>query len=295
MKLESLYMFSVLAASDSVSQAAERLFISQQALSKILNQLEQDIGQPLIYRHSRSRQRLTPAGELLLRECRTLLQAVHQLETELQPVPILTPAVQLGAVLVLDAELDRLLVRTEAPMIQHQAFFEAAAELEQALLNQELDLGLLCHPPASQHLAAIRVKRSPYVILGNPAVFSGTWESLPYIRVQDCFGDESPLHVWPEQHWPRRVIAEADMNMAMALCARGVACLHFPDCFYPFRQPGAERSGTQSVTVLAEPPFAADYQRYLVWSEPQLTAAARQARDLILQAMGVSDGVERAG
>lgn len=281
-------MFSVLAVSDSVSQAAERLFVSQQALSKTLAQLEQEIGQPLIYRHAHSRQRLTPAGELLLRESRKLLQAARELETGLQLTPMISPAVQLGSVLVLDEELSAVLARTEAPLIQHQAFFEAAAELEQALLNQALDLGLLCHPPASPQLTAVRIKRSPYVILGNPAVFSGSWEPLPYIRVKDCFGDQSPLHVWPEQHWPRRVIAEADMNMAMALCARGVGCLHFPDCFYPFRLPGARLSATQSVTAIATPPFAADYQRYLVWSDA-LTAAARQARNLILQAMGISE------
>src|SRR5690606_27136091 len=144
----------------------------------------------------------------------------RELETGLQLTPMISPAVQLGSVLVLDEELSGVLSRTEAPLIQHQAFFEAAAELEQALLNQALDLGLLCHPPASPQLTAVRIKRSPYVILGNPAVFSGSWEPLPYIRVKDCFGDQSPLHVWPEQHWPRRVIAEADMNMAMALCAR---------------------------------------------------------------------------
>jgi DNA-binding transcriptional LysR family regulator len=83
LKLNTLYFFSAIAESDSFQEAAERLFITQQALSKALMQLEQDVGQPLLYRNQRGKQRLTPAGKLLYQKSQSLIASVLTL-----PLPI---------------------------------------------------------------------------------------------------------------------------------------------------------------------------------------------------------------
>ncbi|VUX15208.1 Hca operon transcriptional activator [Streptococcus pasteurianus] len=54
MDLEHLYEFAVLAESKNFSEAAEKLFISQSALSKHIKSLEQELGVPLFNRENRS-------------------------------------------------------------------------------------------------------------------------------------------------------------------------------------------------------------------------------------------------
>ena len=65
MDLEHLYEFAVLAESKNFSEAAEKLFISQSALSKHIKSLEQELGVPLFNRENRSAT-LNEYGQLLL-------------------------------------------------------------------------------------------------------------------------------------------------------------------------------------------------------------------------------------
>jgi DNA-binding transcriptional LysR family regulator len=288
-KLESLYFFVVLAESDSFLQASERLYMSQQALSKALAQLEEDLGQTLIYRHPSRRQRLTPAGEVLLRQCEGLLSTVYRLESGLPQQPEVVPnVVHLGCLLEVDDAINFLLHQTheqsQGPIIRLKGFLDAsAAQLEQALLNQQLDLGVLCHPPSVQGLEYVLLKSRPYIIVGNDS-FSGRWDQLPYIRIENCFGD-NPLNVWPEQEWPRQVVCEADLAMAVYLCAQGVGCLHIPDDFAPFKSSIFPMG--HHIQQVTEAPFESTYRRYLVWSAQGLSEPARQAKQAILQYMGL--------
>ncbi|BBX25099.1 LysR family transcriptional regulator [Mycolicibacterium alvei] len=74
--LRRLGQFIAIAESGSITAAAAVLHISQQALSSSLQQLEKDLNATLFQREGR-RLTLTPAGELLLTEGRSLLAAAH--------------------------------------------------------------------------------------------------------------------------------------------------------------------------------------------------------------------------
>lgn len=56
----------------SMSKAAEKLFISQQGLSKSMDSLEKDLGAPLFYRNGRNLA-LTPCGQMFRSECHHLI------------------------------------------------------------------------------------------------------------------------------------------------------------------------------------------------------------------------------
>lgn len=291
LKIESLYCFSVIAEADNFSQAAERLFITQQALSKILSQLEQELGQPLIYRNQRGRQRLTPAGELLHKNCFTLLGSVYALEnlfTHEEAVATTTAHIRLSANFALEKEIAGLLQKwgeQDNPIAPSFFLSHSTAKIEQDLLNDTLDLGILCQPPLSSHLTAVRIKSSPYVIVGASHI-EGRWDELSYLSFVTQPDQGGVLNVWPEERWPRCILGEADMNMAMQLCSTGVACLHLPESFYPFRSPSMPATAMHIVT---EAPFEAFYNRYLVWPAHKSQSSHVEAlKQEILRVMGVA-------
>lgn len=74
--LHRLRQFVAVADAGSFTQAAQRLHLSQQALSASVRQLEKSLGAELFVREGR-RVSLTRAGRLLLGEGRTLLAAAH--------------------------------------------------------------------------------------------------------------------------------------------------------------------------------------------------------------------------
>ena len=74
MTLNQLESFVVLTQRLSFTQAAEDLFISQPALSRMISALEQELGIQLFYRSSRSVS-LTPAGRAFAQECPRILES----------------------------------------------------------------------------------------------------------------------------------------------------------------------------------------------------------------------------
>lgn len=73
MELRQLRYFVAVAETGNISRAAQKIFLTQPALSRQIKALEEEIGQCLLERKAHSIH-LTPAGEAMLREARELLQ-----------------------------------------------------------------------------------------------------------------------------------------------------------------------------------------------------------------------------
>lgn len=73
MELRQLRNFVAVAEEGNISRAAQRIFLTQPALSRQIKSLEEEIGQCLLERSAHSI-RLTPTGEALLEEARELLR-----------------------------------------------------------------------------------------------------------------------------------------------------------------------------------------------------------------------------
>ena len=78
MELRQLRYFVAVAEEGNISRAAQKIFLTQPALSRQIKALEDEIGQCLLERQAHSIQ-LTPVGEALLREARELLQHAEQM------------------------------------------------------------------------------------------------------------------------------------------------------------------------------------------------------------------------
>jgi len=73
MELQQLRHFIAAAEERNITRAAQKIFLTQSALSRQIKALEEEIGQCLLERRAHSI-RLTPVGEALLPEARELLQ-----------------------------------------------------------------------------------------------------------------------------------------------------------------------------------------------------------------------------
>ena len=81
MLLRQMKYFVAIADCGSFTEAAERCFISQSAISQQIAALEEELGVRLIEREGR-RCRLTPAGEYIARRSRAVLASVEQMREE---------------------------------------------------------------------------------------------------------------------------------------------------------------------------------------------------------------------
>ena len=82
MDIRQLEYFVQAARLNSFSRAAESLYITQPTISKMIRNLETELGADLFYREGKSI-RLTDAGELLLVKAQNIVESFASLSSEL--------------------------------------------------------------------------------------------------------------------------------------------------------------------------------------------------------------------
>ncbi|MBL8157186.1 MAG: LysR family transcriptional regulator, partial [Anaerolineae bacterium] len=144
--LHKLQIFLHVAQEGSFSAAAERLFITQSAVSQHIKELEASLGRTLFERGRRG-VRLTPAGETLYRYAREIFALVARAETALTDVEQLPAGkVSLGATPGIANYLAPEWVqnfRRRYPKLTAAIQTGVTSEIIQAVLARRLDLGLL--------------------------------------------------------------------------------------------------------------------------------------------------------
>lgn len=96
MELRSLRYFVEVVKQKSFTGAAEKMFVTQPTISKMVKSLEDEIGSPLLLRESRQMV-LTDAGQIVYQRGLEVLAAHAQLEAELNDLAKLGAARLLSA------------------------------------------------------------------------------------------------------------------------------------------------------------------------------------------------------
>lgn len=140
-----LRTFLVIAEERSVTKAAARLLLQQPSVSAALKRLEDTFGCRLFERGARALT-LTPQGELLFAECRSLYQAIAGLEQKLVSVSgSVTGAVRLQVVTNLDhPALDAVYrrVHRQHPGISFEVGISTSHEIIRAVSQQIVPFGI---------------------------------------------------------------------------------------------------------------------------------------------------------
>lgn len=173
-----LKSFATLAGLGNFTRTAERLGITQAAVSQHIRQLEAELG-PLLVRHPRCVE-LTPAGRALLDYCAELDQADNRLKARLSEahadcgeISLITPG-SIG--LVLYPLL--LTLQQQQPGLTIRHGFGPDGEVLDGILHNRFELGLVTLRPDDPRLAASRFAEEPLELLVPAGADACQWDDL---------------------------------------------------------------------------------------------------------------------
>lgn len=169
-----LRYFWAVAHDGNLTRAAERLNLSQSALSVQIRQLEERLGHPLFERRGRQLF-LTEAGRLVLDHADTIFTAGAELVASLKDAGRRRQVVRIGAMSTLSRNfqigfLRPILGRTDIEVVLRSG---TTYELLGALEKLNLDVVLLNHPPAADTMAPYithRLSEQRVSLVGTPSL-----------------------------------------------------------------------------------------------------------------------------
>ena len=188
-----------IAEDGSMAKAAQKLYITQPALSKCLTKVEESLGESLFVRRPNGLS-LTYAGECLLKKAYQIMKLYEDVEMEFcelnhmrRGVLKLGSAERIGA-LVLPHLLKRF--KELYPNIKIDIVEENSMILEEKLLIGALDIAILCLPLKNSNVNYQVFYEEPlYVALPsshplNSEGFQRDGEEMPYIPLEKLKGAE---------------------------------------------------------------------------------------------------------
>ena len=286
MDLRSLRYFVETVRLNSFTQAAEALHVTQSTISKMVRQLEDEVGEPLLVRDGRQL-RLTDTGRVVFLRGEDMLATMRQLSAEVRD----TQAAQRGRLAVGMPPMINLLFtpvlkafRQRYPDIELTLREEGGQEIERLVAAGELDIGLTILPADPQlGLHSIPVASYPVWALAAHDTFTKQRTSLklkalarlPLVLLRDDYAlTRSLRHAFAQAGFAPQIAAQSgqwDWLVAMASAGMGVALLP---------QPFIHRLaiGRLDALPLVEPEL--QWQVAHVWDGRYLSHAARAWLDV---------------
>jgi LysR family positive regulator for ilvC len=232
---QELSIFLHLADSLHFARTAQALGMSASALTRSIQRLEDELGQPLFQR-SKRRVALTRAGEIFRDHARAQV-AAHARLLEALATETVTPTGELRLACTVTAchsVLPKLLARCRDryPGIRLQLSTSDAARCLQALENDEVDFAVVPEPDrAPPDLRFVRLAHTELAFIAPASdadlarraqQAGGAWDGLPVILPRRGL-ERQRLDAWLEQQNARpQVYAEVDGNEAiLAMVALG--------------------------------------------------------------------------
>jgi LysR family positive regulator for ilvC len=217
------------------ARSAQALHMSPSALTRAIQRLEQEVGQPLFQR-SKRRVALTRAGEIFRDHARTQL-AMHARLMEALASETIAPTGELRIACTVTAchsVLPKLFARCREryPGLHLQLSTSDAARCLQALENDEVDLAVVPEPdrpPAELRFVRLARTELSFIAPASDAEMArrarlggGHWNGLPVILPRRGL-ERQRIDAWLDQQGARpEVYAEVDGNEAiLAMVALG--------------------------------------------------------------------------
>lgn len=264
-KLDSLYYFLTLAELKHFGRASERLFITQQALSKHIKQLEEKLGVLLFCRRGQELQ-LTDAGLKLQQRAENVLGKLQHLESQFLATGVetlpsslrikYTTLSQVPAMMVI-----KQLLRTYPNLQVQLSPARPFADVERQLLAQEIDCAFTLRPPQSPRLMSLLSEVTPFIVAVAVDSDYQHWDDCPYI----LYGHEPPFQEYESLFLPpelafQPVAACTDIETAIDLCAHGAGAIYVPKSFI------WSSKKTPRFKLLPHPPFQSYFTTYMIWN-----------------------------
>ena len=149
MDIKHLQYFLEVTRSGSFTRAANQLYITQPAISRIIKSLEDELGVPLFIR-SWKQLSLTDAGRVLYEHAQIFDQQIEQLKTELDHLFTLEKGhIRIGLPSIINSFFFSELIASfhkEYPEITFQLVEDGSKRIEEKVVNDILDFGVVVLP-----------------------------------------------------------------------------------------------------------------------------------------------------
>lgn len=213
MDINHLRAFITVAHTKNLTQAAEKLFLSQPAVSAQIKAIESDVGLPLFTRNN-SGMTLTHAGEALLPEAEALLQHKHRLERFAQSLnESYIQNAQLG--LIHPVSADRVITLTNNIIQRHpdtrlHIQYGMSGEILSRILAHKLHGGFFLGPLNQRNLQAIFLENISYSMICKTSEVERLRDGLPkslndftWLEMSGISGSHKNL----QQFWQRHKLS----------------------------------------------------------------------------------------
>ncbi len=176
--LNKLRTFYILAGVKSYTGCADRMCLTQSAVSHAIKKLESELGYALVDRESR-KFRLTREGEFLYGRCDGIFNRIEDTLGTLAAGKGHPVSISLGAPVEFGSSV---LIRGMGPFLRRNPHIHVDFILEPSLLApllaDELDMIVDCIPHVHEDLVAVPLFQEEYVVIASPS----------YIREKDIKG-----------------------------------------------------------------------------------------------------------
>ena len=240
MDINQLRAFITVAHTQNLTQAAEKLFLSQPAVSAQIKALEADVGTPLFTR-TNSGMTLTRAGEVLLPEAEELLQHKHRLEVFAQTLSEdYIHHARLGLIHPIRSDkvsrLTRSIVRRE-PGVQLHIQYGMSGEILSRILAKRLHGGFFLGPLNQRTLQSVPLEHIAYSLICHTDDESRLRSGLPrslndftWIEMSGVSGSHKNLQQFWHRHklTPKKQIICDYPQAIIGLAADGIGLAMVP-------------------------------------------------------------------
>ena len=240
MDINQLRAFITVAHTQNLTQAAEKLFLSQPAVSAQIKALEADVG-TLLFTRTNSGMTLTRAGEVLLPEAEELLQHKHRLEVFAQTLSEdYIHHARLGLIHPIRADkvsrLTRSIVRRE-PGVQLHIQYGMSGEILSRILAKRLHGGFFLGPLNQRTLQSVPLEHIAYSLICHTDDESRLRSGLPrslndftWIEMSGVSGSHKNLQQFWHHHklTPKKQIICDYPQAIIGLAADGIGLAMVP-------------------------------------------------------------------
>ncbi|MBF0379165.1 MAG: LysR family transcriptional regulator [Desulfamplus sp.] len=170
MDLNKLKVFYVLSQVKSYSKCAEKLFVTQSAISHAIKSLEQSLNMALIEKkNKRNVISLTEQGKTLFRSCQTIFSEIDKTKKSLLKSSGGMEFIKFGSTVEFGMSIVLKNINfflNKYPNIHID--FKLSHNLFQPLLDDELDMIIDCRPHAHPEIKSIHLFREEYSVIATP-------------------------------------------------------------------------------------------------------------------------------
>jgi DNA-binding transcriptional LysR family regulator len=258
-RLEMMRIFCVAAESSSFKEAAARLAVSPQAVTRAVKDLESTLGEPLFYRNTRH-MRITDFGEQLALRAKGSIAEIDELfkpndslpESDVAGVVRITAPTVIGRRFLLNALSD---ISMQYPQIRLDL---RLSDTITDVIEQQIDIGVRVGFLRDSSLVARAAAKITFLSVATPELIArmGAPESIEALSELPTVAliDNSSGRAWPwyfdnGQHLTpnRRVFVTDDVETELSMVLQGVGFGQIADCLaQPYISEG------RLVTVLHE-------------------------------------------